>query len=317
MAALPLVIIILLLIVFLSQSLRIAREYQRLVVFRLGKCIGFRGPGPVLLIPFIDRPVLVDLREQFTEIPHQTCITEDNVPISIDFLIYRQVIDPVTSVIAVSNFAGAAQGIAATTLRAIVGDILLDEVLAKREQINEVLRTKLDEVTQRWGVKVTAVEIREILPPREVQEAMNRQMSAERSRRAAVTESEGKRQATINVAEGEKEAAILRAEGEKRSRVLQAEGYAQALQTVYSAATNIDAKTMTLQFIDGIKALGASSSTKFVIPMEFVKLFGQIGNYLETAIPQEAKNSTESPKATTPLAIPIPINAPKEDGETR
>ncbi|MCL5947271.1 MAG: paraslipin, partial [Chloroflexi bacterium] len=160
MATVLLAIIIILVVVFLSQSLRIAREYQRLIIFRLGKCIGSRGPGPVLLIPLIDRPVLVDLREQFTEIPHQTCITEDNVPISIDFLIYRQVVDPVTSVIAVNNFAGAAQGIAATTLRAIVGDILLDEVLAKREQINEVLRTKLDEVTQRWGVKVTAVEIR-------------------------------------------------------------------------------------------------------------------------------------------------------------
>ncbi|MCL4542033.1 MAG: SPFH/Band 7/PHB domain protein [Chloroflexi bacterium] len=315
MATVLLAIIIILVVVFLSQSLRIAREYQRLIIFRLGKCIGSRGPGPVLLIPLIDRPVLVDLREQFTEIPHQTCITEDNVPISIDFLIYRQVVDPVTSVIAVNNFAGAAQGIAATTLRAIVGDILLDEVLAKREQINEVLRTKLDEVTQRWGVKVTAVEIREILPPREVQEAMNRQMSAERSRRAAVTESEGKRQSTINVAEGEKGAAILRAEGEKQARVLQAEGYAQALQTVYSAANTIDAKTMTLQFIDGIKALGASSSTKFVIPMEFVKLFGQIGNYLETAIPRE--NAAEALRTATPPAMPIPISAPKGDGETR
>ena len=172
----------------LSQSIRVVREYQRVVVFRLGKCIGERGPGPVLLIPFVDRPVWVDLRELFIEVPHQTCITKDNVPLQIDFLVYRQVIDAVASVVAVTNFASASQGIAATTLRAVIGDIVLDDVLARREQINDHLRAKLDEVTERWGVKVTAVEIREVVPPRDVQEAMNRQMSAERTRRAAVTE---------------------------------------------------------------------------------------------------------------------------------
>lgn len=290
------VIALLVLVGLASQSVRVVREYRRLVVFRLGKCIGVRGPGPVLLLPFIDRPVVVDLREFFTEIPHQTCITEDNVPISIDFLVYRQVLDPVTSVVAVNNFVGAAQGIAATTLRAVVGDILLDDVLARREQINEVLRTKLDEVTQRWGVKVTAVEIREILPPRDVQEAMNRQMSADRTRRAAVTESEGKRQATINVAEGDKQSAILRAEGEKQARVLQAEGYAQALQTIFAAASTIDAKTMTLQVIDGLKALGASPSSKLVIPMEFTKLLAQFGEYVEQAIPASGAPANGTPR---------------------
>ena len=148
----------------LSQSVRVVREYQRVVVFRLGKCIGERGPGAVLLIPFVDRPVWVDLRELYVEVPHQACITKDNVPIQIDFLVYRQVIDAVASVVAVTNFASASQGIAATTLRAVIGDIVLDDVLARREQINEDLRRKLDEVTERWGVKVTAVEIREVLP---------------------------------------------------------------------------------------------------------------------------------------------------------
>src|SRR6202045_3763964 len=173
-----------------SQSIRVVREYRRLVVFRLGKCIGARGPGPVWLIPFVDRPVMVDLRELFVEIPHQSCITKDNVPIQIDFLVYRQVVDAVTSVIAVTNFASAAQGIAATTLRAVIGDISLDDVLARREQINQDLRRKLHKVTKRWGVKVTNVEIRDVLPPKDVQDAMNRQMSAERTRRAAVTEAE-------------------------------------------------------------------------------------------------------------------------------
>jgi regulator of protease activity HflC (stomatin/prohibitin superfamily) len=267
-----------------SQSVRVVREYRRLVVFRLGNCVGVKGPGPVFLLPFVDRPVMVDLRELFTEIPHQTCITQDNVPISIDFLVYRQVIDPVSSVVAVNNFGGASQGIAATTLRAIVGDIPLDDVLARREHINELLRTKLDEVTERWGVKVTAVEIREILPPREVQEAMNRQMSAERTKRAAILESEGKRQFTINVAEGDKQSSILRAEGARQSRILEAEGYAQALQTIYASANSIDAKTMTLQVIEGLKALGASPSTKLVIPMEFTRLFGQLGDYLDQSM---------------------------------
>jgi regulator of protease activity HflC (stomatin/prohibitin superfamily) len=259
------------------------REYKRLVVFRLGKCIGERGPGAVLLIPFVDRPVWVDLRELFIEVPHQTCITKDNVPLQIDFLVYRQVIDAVASVVAVTNFASASQGIAATTLRAVIGDISLDDVLARREQINEDLRHKLDEVTERWGVKVTAVEIREVVPPREVQEAMNRQMSAERTRRAAVTEADGKRQATITVAEGERQSQILRAEGERQAQILKAEGYAQALQTVFSQAQLVDAKTMTIQVIEGLKTIGASPSSTFVIPMEFTRLLGQIGDYLGQA----------------------------------
>jgi regulator of protease activity HflC (stomatin/prohibitin superfamily) len=267
-----------------SQAVRVVREYQRLVVFRLGKCIGARGPGPVLLIPFVDRPVLVDQRELFMEVPHQACITKDNVPIQIDFLIFRQVLDPVASVLAITNFGGAAQGIAATTLRALIGDIPLDDVLAQRERINDELREKLDDVTERWGVKVNAVEIREIVPPREVQDAMNRQMSAERTRRAAVTEAEGKRQATITVAEGERQSQILMAEGERQAEILKAQGYAQALETVFGVAQLIDSKTMTLQVIDGLKAVGASPSTTVVIPMEFTRLLGQIGSYLDHSL---------------------------------
>lgn len=275
------VIVVLVIAGIVSQALRVVREYRRLVVFRVGRCIGVKGPGLVGLVPFVDRPVVVDLRELFIEVPHQTCITKDNVPISIDFLVYRQVVDPVASVVAVQNFATASQGIAATTLRAIIGDIPLDDVLARREHINEMLRAKLDEVTERWGVKVTAVEIREIVPPRDVQEAMNRQMSAERTRRAAVTEADGKKQATVTVAEGDKTAAILRAEGEKQASILKAEGYAQALQAVFASAHLIDSKTMTLQVIDGLKALGASPSTTFVIPMDLTKLLGQLGAYVE------------------------------------
>jgi regulator of protease activity HflC (stomatin/prohibitin superfamily) len=216
-------ILIVLALIFWN-GIKVVREYQRLVVFRLGRSSGSRGPGVVFLIPAVDKAVWVDLREVYLEIPAQTCITKDNAPISIDFLIYWKVIDPSLSVIQVGNFAGAAQGIATTGLRAVIGDIILDDVLAKRDQINQVLRTKLDEATERWGVKVTTVEIREITPPKDVQEAMTRQMSAERSRRALVTEADGKKQAAITIAEGAKQAAILNAEGDRQAAILRAEG---------------------------------------------------------------------------------------------
>jgi regulator of protease activity HflC (stomatin/prohibitin superfamily) len=237
----------------------------------------------VLLIPVVDTARNVDLREQVREIPHQVSITKDNAPISIDFLRYYKVIDPSESVLQVGNFETAAQGMATTTLRAVIGGIMLDEVLSEREHINNMLRTRLDEVTERWGVKVTNVEIREIIPPREVQEAMNRQMSAERIRRAVVTESTGTREAAINVAEGEKQAAILKAEGEKQAAILRAEGerqaqmlraegFASALDKIYTVAQTIDPKTMTLQYFETLKAIGASPATKYIFPMEFTGL---------------------------------------------
>ncbi len=275
----------LLLLAFLSQAIKIVPEYQRLVVFRLGRCIGARGPGLILLIPFVDKSVRVDLRELVREIPTQTSITLDNAPINIDFLWYFKVFDPVQSVLAVGNFEMAAQGIATTTLRAVIGGILLDDVLSQREKINLALRTRLDEVTERWGVKVTNVEIREISPPREVQDAMNRQLKAERERRAMVTESTGKREAAIYVAEGEKQAAILRAEGEKQSAILvsegerqaqllRAEGYADALEKIFSIAKDIDTQTMTLQYFETLKRMAESPATKYIFPMEFTGLLG-------------------------------------------
>ena len=186
------VIVVLLVIVYLS--IRVVQQYEKMVVFRLGRTNEglVRGPGLRFLIPIIDRPIKVDLRETFVEVPSQTTITKDNAPVNIDFLIYWYIVDPLRSLVNVQNFAGALQGIATTTLRAVIGDILLDDVLSKRDQINEVLRAKLDEQTERWGGKVTTVEIREIIPPRDVQEAVNRMLSAERNRRAVITESEMK-----------------------------------------------------------------------------------------------------------------------------
>jgi regulator of protease activity HflC (stomatin/prohibitin superfamily) len=272
MSLIAVAVVLVLALIVLSSSIKVVREYQRLVVFRLGRSIGSRGPGLVFLIPIVDRPVWADLRELFLEIPRQTCITKDNAPIDIDFLIYWRTFEPTASVVQVKNFAGASQGIATTTLRAVIGDIPLDDVLAKREEINRVLRTKLDEVTERWGVKVTSVEIREIVPPKDIQDAMNRQMSAERNRRAMVIESEGKRASSILVAEGEKQSAILKAEGDRQAANLRAEGFALALEKIFAAAKGIDSKTMTLQYFDTLKAIGASPATKFIFPLEFVNV---------------------------------------------
>jgi regulator of protease activity HflC (stomatin/prohibitin superfamily) len=278
-------VVILLVLIFLVNAIKVVPEYQRLVVFRLGRCIGDKGPGLVLLIPFIDRPVKVDLREQVREIPHQVCITKDNAPISIDFLWFYKVLQPTDSVVQVGNFEMAAQGMASTTLRSVIGGIMLDSVLSEREHINNLLRTRLDEVTERWGVKVTNVEIREIVPPKDVQDSMNRQLTAERIRRAVVTESEGTRAAAINVADGARQAAvlnaegdkqsnILRAEGDKMSQLLRAEGYSSALEKINEVAKGVDQKALTVQYFETLKNMSSGPSTKFIFPMEFTSLLG-------------------------------------------
>lgn len=276
------------LILFIVSSLRIVQEYERIVVFRLGRVLErAKGPGIILLIPFIDRPVRVDLREYVIEIPQQTCITKDNAPISIDFLIYLRVINPVDSIVRVQNFQYATRGLATTTLRAVIGDISLDDVLSKREDINRQLQIKLDEVTSRWGVKVTTVEIREITPPREVQDAMTKQMAAERTRRAMVTEAEGVKQSQILKAEGEKQAKILEAEGikqaqilkaqgEKEARILEAEGYSEALERIWNVANKIDEMTLKIQYLEALKHIGSSQSSKILIPLDILDAVSRV-----------------------------------------
>ncbi len=275
--------VVLIAVAFIASAIKIIPEYQRLVVFRMGRCIGAKGPGIIILIPIVDRSVRVDLREQIREIPHQSSITEDNASVGVDFLWYYRVLDPTQSVLQVQDFEAAAAGMATTTLRAVIGSILLDDVLSKREHINNLLRARLDEVTERWGVKVTNVEIREINPEREIQDAMNRQMSAERNRRAVVTESTGAREAQINIADGDKQGAILRAEGAKQSailtaegerqaQILRAEGYSTALDKIFAIAKTVDSQTMTLQYFETLKDIGASPSTKYIFPMEFTSM---------------------------------------------
>jgi len=286
--------VVIIVLAILIPNIKILKEYERAVVFRLGKALeGVKGPGLIWLWPFIDKMTKVDLREMYFDLPHQRCITVDNAPVDIDVLIYYRVINARDSIIKVRDFRAAAVGITQTTLRSVIGDILLDDVLAKREYINSILREKLDEITDRWGVKVTTVEIREILPPADVQKAMVEQMKAERNRRAMVTEADGKRESTISIATGDKEAKILSAEGikqanileaqgEREAAVLRAEGFALALEKIFEVAKKIDDKTMTLQILDMFKALGASPSTKYIFPMAFLDLIKPIEGYLKS-----------------------------------
>ncbi len=269
----------------------IVKQHERMAVFTLGKYSGMRSPGLNLLVWPFQSTRKIDLREDVIDIPRQTNITFDNAPIDIDFLVYMRVQenDAERSVIEVVDYRSAVIGIATTNLRAVIGEMNLDDVLSQRERINESLRAKLDEITERWGIKVTQVEIREVEPNREIQEAMNRQMSAERIRRAAVTEAEGTRQAAITVAEGEKQAAILRAEGERQAEILSAEGdqqaailradgFATALDRISGVARGIDPNTLSLQYLDTLKEVGAAESTKFIFPMEFTSLLRPFTN---------------------------------------
>ena len=261
------------------------RPYERLALFKWGNFVGMRGPGPVFMVPIMHSTMRVDTRVEVIDIPRQTNITKDNAPIDIDFLIYMRVIteDAQKAVLEVENYRSAVIGLATTTLRAVIGDIDLDEVLSQRERINNLIREKLDSETERWAIKVTNVEIREIEPPRDIQEAMNRQMSAERVRRAVVVEADGTKEAAVTVAEGEKQSAILKAEGSRQAEILKAEGdqqaavlradgFATALDRIYGVAQNVDANTLSLQYFETLKELGSGAATKFIFPMEFTNL---------------------------------------------
>jgi regulator of protease activity HflC (stomatin/prohibitin superfamily) len=235
---------------FVFRGLNIVPEYERMVIFRLGKCVGARGPGIVWVIPFLEHPISVDLRERFHEVSHEACITKDNAKIDVDFLFYWKVVNPVWSQTRVQKLEVALEGLATGLLRAVIGLFQLDEALAQRERINEELKDELEEVSEHWGVTVTTVEIREIVPPKDIQDAMHRQLAAERDRRAVILE-----------AQAQRENAILRAEGE-----------AWALERLYRAAKEIDPKTLQIKYLTALTELGKSNSTKYIFPLEFTQL---------------------------------------------
>jgi regulator of protease activity HflC (stomatin/prohibitin superfamily) len=227
----------------------------------------------------------VDLRERVQKVPTQKYITADNVVVDMDFVIYYRIIEEQAeqAVLNVQNFEAAVTNLAVATLRAVIGNTSLANALAERERIRDALQLRLDEVTGRWGVKVSQVEINEIDPPPGVKQAMERQKSADAIKTAEITESEGHRQAQINRAEGEKQAAILQAEGKRQSEILQAEGdqqaavlraegFSTALARIFQVASGIDSNTLSLQYFEVLKQLGSSPATKFIFPMEFTSM---------------------------------------------
>jgi len=275
-------VLLLILAIFLRMSVRVVKEYDRLVVLRMGHCIGAKGPGPILVFPFMDSVISVDTREQYREIPHESCITKDNARIDVDFLFYYKIRDPELQVTRVQNLQEALGGLATGLLRAVIGDISLDEALAEREHINLQLREKIDEITERWGVEVTTVEIREIVIPHETQEAMGREMAAERSRRAM----------------------ILEAQGYRESQLLRAEGDAHALAKLDETARNIDPNTINLKYLEMLRHMGETSATKFILPLELTSLVRSIAAALDQS---GERHSIDPQEAIAPLP-PAPLD---------
>ena len=266
---------------------RVVRQYERMVVLRWGKFLDVRGPGLRIVIPFMDQPFKVDLREQVDRVPTQKYITSDNVVVDMDFVIYYRVLtdseEVRKAIVEIENYRVATINLSFATLRAVIGSTTLSEALSEREKIRDQLQVRMDEVTGRWGIKVSQVEINEIDPPPGVKAAMEREKSAAAIKTAEITESEGTRQADINRAEGEKQAAILRAEGSRQSEILTAEGdqqaailradgFSTALERINSVAQAADARTMSLQYFDTLNKLGGSPATKFIFPMEFTSM---------------------------------------------
>ena len=274
----------------MAAGIVLVQQYRRLVVQKFGTYIGTQGSGLRFLIPFVFHGTKVDLRERVTRVPTQKYITADNVVVDMDFVIYYQVMEAHAerAVLEVQNFELAVVNLAFATLRAVIGSTTLSEALAERERIRDALQVRMDEVTERWGVKILQVEINEIDPPEGVKAAMEREKSAEAIKTADITESEGARQSQINIAEGEKQAAILsaegsrqaeilRAEGEQQAAVLRASGFSDALERINGVASTADGRTMSLQYFETLKSLGESPSTKWIFPMEFTSM---LGNFL-------------------------------------
>ena len=274
----------------MAAGLVLVQQYQKLIVLKFGTYVGTRSSGLHFLIPFVFNGTKVDLRERVTRVPTQKYITADNVVVDMDFVIYYRIMEEYAerAVLEIQNFELAVVNLAFATLRAVIGSTTLSEALAERERIRDALQVRMDEVTERWGVKISQVEINEIDPPPGVKAAMEREKSAEAIKTADITESEGARQSQINIAEGEKRAAILTAEGARQAEILQAEGeqqaavlrasgFSEALEKINAVASKADGRTMSLQYFETLKSLGESPSTKWIFPMEFTSM---LGNFL-------------------------------------
>ena len=281
-------------VVILVNGIKIVRPYEQAVYIRLGSFIKTLNPGFNYVTPLINQVVKIDLRTQVLDVPRQEVITKDNSPVFVDAIIYIKVIDPKKAFFEVTDYRAATIYLAQTTLRSIIGDMELDEILSNREKINLHLRDILDEATDKWGVKIDAVEIREIDPAPKVKQAMEEQTSAERLRRAAILKADGSKTAAILSAEGEKRSRILQAEGVRQAKVLEAEGErmaiileaqgeAQKLRILSVGATTLDSKALTVLSLDTMKSIGASPSTKWILPFEVTKVLDGVSEYLGSA----------------------------------
>src|ERR671917_287083 len=271
-------------VITLVRSVRIVPQQRMDVVERLGKYKRTLNPGLNLLIPFVDAVrTKVDMREQVVTFPPQPVITSDNLVVSIDTVLYFKVVDPVRATYEISNFLQAIEQLTVTTLRNVIGSLDLERALTSREEINRHLSSVLDETTGRWGIKVTRVEIKAIEPPPSIRDSMEKQMRAERERRATILNAEGHKQAAILTAEGEKQSLVLRADGDRQSRILQAEGQAKAIRTVFDAihTANPSQKVLAYQYLQALPQIANGSANKvWIVPTELTKAFEGLGGAL-------------------------------------
>jgi regulator of protease activity HflC (stomatin/prohibitin superfamily) len=267
--------------IVLARSIRIVPQARAGVVERLGRYQRTLNPGLALLVPFVDRVrPLIDLREQVVSFPPQPVITEDNLVLGIDTVVYFQVNDPKAASYEIANYIQAIEQLVVTTLRNVCGGMTLEDTLTSRDKINAELRVVLDEATGKWGIRVNRVEIKSVDPPGSIQEAMEKQMRAERDKRAAILQAEGYKQSQILTAEGEKQSAILRAEGQRESQALYAEGQSKAIATVFQAIHEGDAdpKLLAYQYLQMLPQIAQGESNKvWIIPSEFTQALGQLG----------------------------------------
>ncbi|MDP7474083.1 MAG: SPFH domain-containing protein [Candidatus Poseidoniia archaeon] len=286
-----LIILVAMVIVVLFAVIRQVEQYETAVRLRLGKYHDMLNPGWNFVIPFLDQAIMVDLRTQVLDVPRQEVITKDNSPTMVDAVIYFRVADGKRAILEVSSYRQAIINMAQTTLRAVIGDMELDQVLSNRDRINHGLRDRLDVETDKWGVKVENVEIREVDPSPNVKQAMEDQTAAERNRRANILRADGEKRAAILNAEGDKQSRILEAEGlrqaqileaqgQRTARILEQQGEAQGLRIISMGAAAMDSKALTIMSLDTLKQLGAGASTKFVLPFELTKLMEGAAEYV-------------------------------------
>ncbi len=299
-----LVVLILFVLIVLVKSVRIIPQARAGVVERLGKYQRTLQPGLTILIPFVDRLLpLLDLREQVVSFPPQPVITEDNLVVSIDTVVYFQVTDARAATYEIANYIQAVEQLTTTTLRNVVGGLNLEEALTSRDQINGQLRGVLDDATGRWGIRVSRVELKAIDPPHSIQDSMEKQMRAERDRRAAILTAEGTKQSQILTAEGQRQAAILAAEGDAKAAILRADGEAQAIQKVFDAIHkgNPSQKLLAYQYLQTLPKLAEGNSNKlWIIPSEVGEALKGIGNVLGTVDPDGSGTGASTDGATSP-----------------